>query len=453
VNGTSKHIRILNNHIHHIEHNGTSSSGTNAHGICVRGTSGSDPAGDIIIDGNELDSLKLGSSESCVVTGNVHDFRISNNVIHHNNNIGIDAIGYWGVAPANDRAIGGIICDNLVYNIDSYGNVAYGNTKAASGIYVDGGKNIVIERNITHHCNIGIQVASEVIGGSADSIIVRSNFMYSNEVTGLAMGGYDGNRGRTQNCLFINNTLFNNNTYSSAAYGEMMIQNDIRNNRIENNIFYGYTKKYLFTNYWNNDSGNVIDHNIYYTPFGAGASSWEWRRQWYWNWTMYLNATGLDSHSVFIDPKIASITLPDLHLTAGSPAINAGIMIPFMGDYDIDREVRMNGIPDIGADEFYPANSIRRQGEGNIRSYSLYQNYPNPFNPATVISYDISSAGLVKLAVYDVLGNEVTQLVNTTQTADRYKIMFDGSKLQSGIYFYTLTTDRGAFTKKMCLIK
>ena len=88
VNGTSNHIRILNNHIHHIEHNGTAKSGTDGHGICVRGTSSVDAAYDIIIDGNELDSLKLGSSESLVVTGNVHNFRITNNKVHHNNNIG-----------------------------------------------------------------------------------------------------------------------------------------------------------------------------------------------------------------------------------------------------------------------------------------------------------------------------------------------------------------------------
>jgi hypothetical protein len=66
VNGTCKHIRIFSNHIHHIEHNGTAKSGTDAHGICARGTSAVDSLYDIIIDGNELDSLKLGSSESLV---------------------------------------------------------------------------------------------------------------------------------------------------------------------------------------------------------------------------------------------------------------------------------------------------------------------------------------------------------------------------------------------------
>jgi hypothetical protein len=97
-------------------------------------------------------------------------------------------------------------------------------------------------------------------------------------------------------------------------------------------------------------------------------------------------------------------------------------------------------------------------GVRNIRfaeptTYKLFQNYPNPFNPSTKITYDLPQSGNVRLAVYDVLGNEVSVIVNTFEHAGSYTVDFNASKLASGIYFYKLTS--GSFTdvKKMNLIK
>ncbi len=86
-------------------------------------------------------------------------------------------------------------------------------------------------------------------------------------------------------------------------------------------------------------------------------------------------------------------------------------------------------------------------------SYKLYQNYPNPFNPSTTIEYQIPRQSFVKLKVYDVLGNEVSELVNREEQAGNYKVNFDASKLSSGVYFYELQA--GSFTqvKKLILTK
>jgi len=85
--------------------------------------------------------------------------------------------------------------------------------------------------------------------------------------------------------------------------------------------------------------------------------------------------------------------------------------------------------------------------------YSLSQNFPNPFNPNTVINYQISAYSHVALKVYDILGNEVKTLVDKDKPAGKYSIIFDASKLSSGVYFYKL--DAGNFTsvKKMILLK
>ncbi|MGE5805756.1 MAG: T9SS type A sorting domain-containing protein [Ignavibacteria bacterium] len=83
----------------------------------------------------------------------------------------------------------------------------------------------------------------------------------------------------------------------------------------------------------------------------------------------------------------------------------------------------------------------------------LGQNYPNPFNPSTTIIYEIASAGLVSIKIYDILGREIETLVNEKKTPGRYKAEFDGSKLASGIYFYRITATDFSETKKMIMIK
>jgi aminopeptidase N len=87
--------------------------------------------------------------------------------------------------------------------------------------------------------------------------------------------------------------------------------------------------------------------------------------------------------------------------------------------------------------------------------YALYQNYPNPFNPATVITYQLPNSSNVQLKVYDVLGREITMLVNEYKSAGKYTIPFSTANLglASGVYYYTLQTDNFIQTKKMIFLK
>ncbi len=80
-------------------------------------------------------------------------------------------------------------------------------------------------------------------------------------------------------------------------------------------------------------------------------------------------------------------------------------------------------------------------------------NYPNPFNPTTTIHYSIPESGIVKLVVYNSLGEQVETLVNEYKDADNFQVEFDASELNSGIYFYRLQSQGFAETKKMILIK
>jgi hypothetical protein len=158
ISGAGGFIEIKNNYIHDIETRFAGKTGGDAHGIVVYGTAAPESIHDIVIEGNRLSNLRLGSSEAIALNGNVEHFGVFDNEVHDSNNIGIVAIGFEGISPIPkyDRARNGTIRGNKVYNVSSYGNPAYGNEYSAGGIYVDGGKDIVIEGNDTYHNDIGI---------------------------------------------------------------------------------------------------------------------------------------------------------------------------------------------------------------------------------------------------------------------------------------------------------
>ncbi|MBV6398612.1 MAG: Ycf48-like protein [Ignavibacteria bacterium] len=86
--------------------------------------------------------------------------------------------------------------------------------------------------------------------------------------------------------------------------------------------------------------------------------------------------------------------------------------------------------------------------------FNLYQNYPNPFNPTTKIRFDISNSEEVKLVVHDILGRVISVLVNERLSPGIYEYTFEaGSDLSSGVYFYTLQTEKASVTKRMVFNK
>ena len=100
-----------------------------------------------------------------------------------------------------------------------------------------------------------------------------------------------------------------------------------------------------------------------------------------------------------------------------------------------------------------PPSSIETENSEKPDEYALSQNYPNPFNPSTSIKYQIPETGIVSLKVFDVLGNEVADLVNENKPTGSYEVSFDASNLPTGVYFYTLSAGKFVSTKKMLLIK
>ena len=115
-------------------------------------------------------------------------------------------------------------------------------------------------------------------------------------------------------------------------------------------------------------------------------------------------------------------------------------------DFDNNRVMRFDVSTLTALDEIHSSNSPL--------DFSLGQNYPNPFNPITNISFSVSITGIVKLEVYNLLGQKVAVLFDEIATAKTiYSIKFNVENYSSGIYIYSLRTKTGIESKKMCLIK
>ena len=357
VMGAGSHIELLKNNVHHIEQTFDGRDGpghgANAFGIAVYGTDSKTPITDLIIDGNEVHHLKTGSSESLVVNGNVTNFRITHNIVHDNNNIGIDVIGFERTAPdpAVDQARDGIVSGNLVYNITSKGNPAYRNDESSDGIYVDGGTRILIEQNIIHNVDFGIELASEHQNRATSYVTARNNLIYHSHTAGVSLGGYAPERGRTDHCTVINNTLYENDT-SATGSGEFQMQWNMADNIFENNIAYAGPRCLMVLNKSQLDEKHppaTIDHNLYYCGPGAQASTWVEGSATVTGFDKYVQATGNDHHSSFSDPRFVDPSRNDFHLRSDSPAIAAGANGAQVGELDLDGAPRAkSGKVDIG---------------------------------------------------------------------------------------------------------
>ncbi len=107
--------------------------------------------------------------------------------------------------------------------------------------------------------------------------------------------------------------------------------------------------------------------------------------------------------------------------------------IDFDGTFEYSKEIEVYvNIPDV---------------------YALEQNYPNPFNPTTTVNFSIAEAGMVKLTVFNILGQEVMTPVNEMLDAGKHSIMIDASSLTSGTYFYKLEAAGFSKTMKMLLTR
>jgi len=356
VTGAGSNLQLLSNHVHDIQ---TTAGGCNANafGIAFYGNQAPASLNNITVSGNELNNMMTGCSETMTFNGNVDTFTVTNNLVHDDNNIGIDAIGFEKTAPdpAYDQARNGYIGENVVYNITSQANKAYKKgCWCADGIYVDGGTNIIIERNLVHNVDLGIEMASEHKGRTTSYVIARSNLVYFGNSAGISIGGYGVGRGGSDHVTIVNNTLYENDSKNTGS-GEFQIQFHATNNVFKNNIVYAGPQALVVNNYTKSTPDPAdMDYNLYFSPLPEGSTTFRWVSKKYLGFTSYQTRTGKDPNSNYADPLFVNGQTPDLHVQPNSPAVNAGINLgpDIVGTLDFAGNPRVQGSNiDIGGYE------------------------------------------------------------------------------------------------------
>ncbi|MCP4631496.1 MAG: DUF362 domain-containing protein [candidate division Zixibacteria bacterium] len=160
----------------------------------------------------------------------------------------------------------------------------------------------------------------------------------------------------------------------------------------------------------------------------------------------------LDPYEVYTDPN-ASQYIP------GNAILGDYTYIAFCGDYPsavYDSawfDFTITGGVTSGSDDWNLSAWERFNNSTIPQSTELLGNYPNPFNSSTGITYTLSSKCLIKLEVFNILGEKITTLVNSVQQSGEHSITWDAADFSSGIYFLKLSSDEKTYTKLMTLLK
>jgi len=369
VSGGGSGVKLLGNKIHAIwqSYAVLNSFAANAHGVLVSGNAATAIIG-FVMEGNEVYDLRLGASEAVALNGNVTHFVLRNNIVRDCNNIGIDFIGHEGTNSnaSLDVARNGLCVGNVVFNIDSQYNPAYGgnfttgggdSTRAAAGIYVDGGADILIERNHVYHCNFGIEVGSEHNGKRATGITVRNNLVRRNHVGGIFIGGYAASVGGTTNSTFTHNTLYQNDT-SGYGGGQIALQHNITTTQIKHNIMVCNSSTGQFvlkTNTTGSFAAGAINWNVY-SGFNSAFAEFIWQDVYREGFAAWRSASGQDANSLYVaSVGFSNAAAADFTLLSTSPAVDAGdpAFSPAADELDFNGRVRRYGTRvDIGMSEF-----------------------------------------------------------------------------------------------------
>ena len=362
LQGTAHHIEVINNKVSKInfssDPNAAVNSNTNAVpvsalGDASTGTNGAlDSVHHISFIGNEIFNNRTGYSENLTMGGNVSHFLMENNIVHDNTNIAIDATGNYGESPvaAFDHVRYGTIKNNTLYNnISPY--------SPAAGIYIDGGKNIVVENNLSYNNGYGGEIGCEE-DGETNNIIFRNNVFHHNTSAGMHFGGYDVNTtGKVINSQVYNNTFYQNDTDGHQNGSFILTKSE--NCKIFNNIFY-INAQNVFLYAYRTQTNLYFDYNLVYSANGDqttiettvdgdnnGGTS-------YTGLAAFYTATGYGAHSLYGAPLFTNTNSNDFHIAANSPATNAGdpSHTPDPVELDLDGAARAVQAVDMGVDEY-----------------------------------------------------------------------------------------------------
>ncbi|WP_298546289.1 T9SS type A sorting domain-containing protein [uncultured Aquimarina sp.] len=458
VEGTSSNLIIRNNKIHDIKNFSSctqnSGCGTGANGIAVYGdtTSGIQ---NIELIGNEVYECVTSSSESFTINGNVNGFKVIDNYVHDNNNIGFDFIGFeddvCSACGDDNQARNGIVRGNRSIRNTIFGNPSLGvpanpwyqseinnNEGNAGGFYVDGGRNILFDSNLSAENDLGFEFGSENRFRETSDILMINNYVYNNKENGVITGGYseteDDPNGGGGDAVRI--YIYNNSFYKNKGWGsEVVFQNRVKNSRVANNIFFGEASTSACHENFNpsSNTNNVWGTNLWWGSSVSGS----------------VPGTSITQNPNFTDPNTGNLDIQ----AASIAAIDVGILqndlntwtdpfwdtnfppngtLPAHGTTDYNGNNRFVNTIDLGASEF--SNTLVVD---DIQEKPTPMTYPNPVKE--VINFSTSN-GDYTYTIYDLMGKKLSQGKASN------KIMV--SDLSPGVYILFLKDDTSRWSYK-----
>ncbi len=330
-----------------------------ANAILVVGNVNTGSLTNVNITGNSITDIVLGRSEAITLIGNVDGFLVADNYLSDITNIGIDAAGHFSwvsdydppydpLDPALNQARNGLISNNTVIR-------AISPIETSAGLYCDGCRDVVFERNVVKECGAGISIGCEVGGGkTASNVTVINNIFKENLESGMFLGsltseGSSNGPSSVDDCIVRNNTFYENcQTDGAGNFNdyEIFLQNS-NNNVFKNNILYMLnTAKGIVAAGTSEIVGFDMDYNLFYRPDESELD------------LVISSATSTltgNENSQYGDPGFIGVATDLFDISISARAANTGDPDPACipsGELDRDGGVRVQGdIADIGAQE------------------------------------------------------------------------------------------------------
>ena len=237
---------------------------------------------------------------------------------------------------------------------------------------------------------------------------------------------------------------YNVNTFPNPGFGEY---------KIDLSTFSGQNVFIAFRHYDFNGNGMYLDDvtvagsvPVELASFVATVNGNDVTLSW-------MTATELNNTGFYIERRTGEDSWNNLGFVKGHGTTTEIQSYTFI-DKGLASGIYNYRIKQVDFDGSYNYYNLKEEIQIDVpKSYALSQNYPNPFNPTTKIKYSVPADGFVNIAVYNLLGKKVTELVNSIQNAGSYEVTFDASKLASGMYIYRMEAGDFVSIKKMMILK
>jgi photosystem II stability/assembly factor-like uncharacterized protein len=407
-----------------------------------------------------------------------------------------------GVFRSTNYGLNWVNINNGIYNLNTLPIVNVGSFlfTGYNGIYVSSNSgtnwNKINSPSLNRRINVLASSGSNLYAGTEDSCIIVSNnygenwtHLGSNNIsnhTNVSVLGVSGSNifaGIEYGDLYISSN--NGNTWRVIDTANLHVR-DVRDIIISGtNVFAGFNSGGICRSTNNGLNWVRVNNGLtspYYYLTGLAKDGQNLYACFYWGTGIFMSTNNGDNW-VKISNEISNWNFTTIAAYDSKIFVGADSVIFYSSNFGTNWNRINQGLPDYNFQplikKLYIFNgyiyattnykSVWRRllsnfvGIHNISTeilskYSLSQNYPNPFNPVTKIKFEfpLSKGGLkgvVSLKVYDILGKEVTTLVNESLQPGTYEVTFDGSNLPSGIYFYKLTSGKYSESRKLVLLK